>query len=163
MTMEILLLLEKGLWAGVAALGFGILFNVPVRTLFAIWVLGALGGLTKYFLMEIDLNIILASLAGASLVGILSIPLAHKIHSPPPMFSIPAVIPMVPGALAYKMMLGLMKISVHTNETGMDSVLIDTLQAGMKAGFILLALAVGVAVPMLVTRKESAKRIRIKM
>ena len=161
--MEILLLFEKGFWAGIAALGFGVLFNVPVRTLFAIWSMGALGGLTKYFLMDIDLNIILSSLVGASLVGIISIPLAHKIHSPPLIFSIPAVIPMVPGALAYKMMLGLMKISVHTTETGMDSVMVDTLQAGMKSMFILLSLAVGVAVPMLLTRKESAKRIRIKL
>jgi uncharacterized membrane protein YjjB (DUF3815 family) len=163
MVMEVLLLFEKAFWAGIAALGFGVLFNVPVRTLFAIWGMGALGGLTKYFLMEIVLNIILSSLVGASLVGIISIPLAHKIHSPPLIFSIPAVIPMVPGALAYKMMLGLMKISVHTTETGMDSVMVDTLQAGMKAMFILLSLAVGVAVPMLLTRKESAKRIRIKL
>jgi uncharacterized membrane protein YjjB (DUF3815 family) len=159
--MEILLLLEKGVWAGVAALGFGVLFNVPVRTLFAIWCLGAAGGLTKYFLLNVDMNIILSSLIGASLVGVLSIPLAHKIHSPPLIFSIPAVIPMVPGALAYKMMLGLMKISVHTTEAGMETVLVDTIQAGMKTIFILLSLAVGVAVPMLISRKESAKRIRI--
>jgi len=161
--MDIIQLLEKGFWAGIAALGFGALFNVPVRTLFAIFGMGALGGLTKYFLMDIDLNIILASLIGASLIGIISIPLAHKIHSPPLIFSIPAVIPMVPGALAYKMMIGLIQISVHNTEAAMDSVVIDTLQAGMKAMFILLSLAVGVAVPMLITRRESAKRIRIKL
>ena len=161
--MEIVILLEKGFWAGVAALGFGVLFNVPVRTIFAIWVLGLIGGLTKFLLLGNEFNIILASFAGASVVGILSIPLAHKIHSPPLIFSIPAVIPMVPGALAYRMMLGLMKIAVHTNESNMENVLTDTLQAGMKAMFILFSLAVGVAVPMLITRKESAKRIRIKI
>lgn len=159
--MEIILLLEKGIWAGFAALGFAILFNVPPRTLFAIWYLGALGGLAKYLMLDLNFNIILSSLIGASLVGILSIPLAHKIHSPPLIFSIPAVIPMIPGVLAYRMMLGLMKISVHTNETGMGEVLVGTIQNGMKTIFILLSLAVGVAVPMLLTRKESAKRIKI--
>ncbi len=160
---EAFLILEKGFWAGIAALGFGVLFNVPQRTLWAIAWIGALGSFVKFVLLEIDVNIIFASLAGASLVGIVSIPLAHEIHSPPLIFSIPAVIPMVPGALAYQMMIGLMKIAVHTTETGMEVVLTDTFQAAMKATFILLSLAVGVAVPMLVTRKESAKRIRIKI
>jgi len=159
--MEVLLLLEKGVWAGFAALGFAILFNVPPRTLFAIWYLGALGGITKFLMLDFNLNIILSSLVGASLVGVLSVPLAHKIHSPSLIFSIPAVIPMIPGVLAYRMILGLMKISVHSNELNMDGVLIDTIQNGMKAIFILLSLAVGVAVPMLITRKESVKRIRI--
>lgn len=159
--MEIFDLLEKGLWAGLAALGFAILFNVPPRTLFAIWCLGALGGIAKFWMIDLNLNIILSSLIGASLVGILSVPLAHKIHSPPLIFSIPAVIPMVPGVLAYRMMLGLMKISVHADNLNMDGVLIDTIQNGMKAIFILLSLAVGVAVPMLITRRESVKRIRI--
>jgi uncharacterized membrane protein YjjB (DUF3815 family) len=157
----ILFLFEKGIWAGVAALGFAVLFNVPARTLFAIWWIAALGGLIKFLLIHIGLNIILSSFAGASVIGVVSIPLAHKIHSPPLIFSIPAVIPMVPGVFAYQMMLGLMKIAAHTSETGMDIVLVETIQAAMKAMFILLALAVGVAVPMLVTRKESAKRIRI--
>jgi uncharacterized membrane protein YjjB (DUF3815 family) len=161
--MEIFDLLEKGLWAGLAALGFAILFNVPQRTLFAIWCLGALGGITKFWMLDLNLNIILSSLIGASLIGILSVPLAHKIHSPPLIFSIPSIIPMVPGVLAYRMILGLMKISVHTNEMDMDGVLVDTIQNGMKVIFILLSLAVGVAVPMLITRKESAKRIKIKI
>jgi uncharacterized membrane protein YjjB (DUF3815 family) len=159
--MEILLLLEKSVWAGFAALGFAILFNVPPRTLFAIWYLGALGGISKFLMLDLNLNIILSSLIGATVVGVLSVPLAHKINSPQLIFSIPAVITMVPGVLAYRMMLGLMKISVHTNDLNMDGVLIDTIQNGMKAIFILLSLAVGVAVPMLITRRESVKRIRI--
>jgi uncharacterized membrane protein YjjB (DUF3815 family) len=161
--MELLALLEKGIWAGFAVLGFAVLFNVPVRTLLAIWVLGLLGGLTKFVLMGADVNIIIASFLGASLIGILSIPLAHKIHSPPLIFSIPAVIPMVPGAFAYKMMLGFIKIASHTSEAGMEQVLTDTFQFGIKVMLILLSLSVGVAAPMLLTRKESAKRIRIKL
>lgn len=161
--MEVLEILEKGFWSGFAALGFAILFNVPVRTLFAIWCIGAIGGITKFLLLDFQFNIILASFIGASIIGILSIPLAHKIHSPPLIFSIPAVIPMVPGAIAYRMMLELIGIAIHTTETGMNEVLVDTLQNTLKVIFILLSLAVGVAVPMLITRKESAKRIKIKL
>lgn len=160
--MEIWGILEKGFWAGVAALGFAVLFNVPVRTLFSIWVLGALGGFAKFLVLDMGGNIILASLIGASLIGILSISIAHKVHSPPLIFSIPAVIPMVPGAFAYRMMLGLIEIAANVGEkAGMEDVLVDTVQNGLKVLFILLSLAVGVAVPMLITRKESAKRIKL--
>lgn len=159
--MEILSMLEKGFWAGVAAIGFAVLFNVPVRTLFAIWLLGAIGGFAKYLSIGFEINIILASLIGASLIGVLSISIAHKVHSPPMIFSIPAVIPMVPGIFAYRMMLGLIEIATHVGEAGMENVLVDTVQNGLKVLFILLSLAVGVAVPMLITRKESAKRIKL--
>ena len=156
----LLSLIEKSFWAGVAALGFAILFNVPVRTLFAIWSLGALGGLIKFLGLEFDLNIILASFLGASAIGIVSIAVAHKVHSPPLIFSIPAVIPMVPGAFAYRMMLGLIRITVGEGP-GLETTLIEVVQNGMMVAFILLSLAIGVAIPMLVTRKETAKKIKM--
>jgi uncharacterized membrane protein YjjB (DUF3815 family) len=155
-------LIEKGIWAGFAALGFAILFNVPVRTLFSIWLLGALGGLLKFSFLSLDINIILSSLAGATLIGVLSTPLSHKIHVPPMIFSIPAVIPMVPGAFAYRMMLGLINLSVSTSTDNLDVVLIETFQNGMKTILILLSLSVGVIAPMLITRKESVKQLRFR-
>lgn len=158
--MELLELFEKGIWAGLAAVGFAILFNVPLRTLFPVWILGALGGLAKYYCLSIELNIILASLVGASLIGVLSVPLAHKVHSPPMIFSIPAIIPMIPGAFAYRMMLGLISLSVSNPGTDLNMVLVDTFQNGIKTVLILLSLAVGVAVPMLITRKDSVKRMK---
>lgn len=161
--MEILKILENGVWAGFAALGFAILFNVPRRTLFAIWALGAIGGWIKFLFVGLDFNIILACFIGSTSIGIISIPLAHKIHSPPLIFSIPSIIPMIPGTFAYRMMLGLLKIATHTTETGMNEVLVDTAQYGINVMLILLSLSVGVSAPMLITRKESAKRIRIKL
>lgn len=68
---------EKGIWFGFAALGFAVLFNVPVRTLLFIFVIGALGGLMKTFLLLLGFNIIIASLGGAFLLGIISIYAAH--------------------------------------------------------------------------------------
>lgn len=159
--MDIFVILEPGIWSGVAALGFGVLFNVPPRSLLAIGLLGFVGGLTKFTALAFDINIILASLAGAFFIGVLSIPLAHKIHVPPLIFSIPAVIPMVPGTFAYRMMLGLMEISAHTDKTGMEVVLIDVVQNALKVVFILFALAVGIAGPMLITRKDSAKQMKL--
>lgn len=159
--MELIHLLEKGFWAGLAALGFAILFNVPQRTLLIIWALGALGGFTKFFLLGLEANIALSSLAGATLIGIFSVYAAHNKQAPPLVFSIPSVIPMVPGAFAYRMILGMMELVGTTSDSeNYLKTLAETTNNGLKAFFILIALSAGVAIPMLVTRKDSFKRIK---
>ncbi len=159
--MDWIAILGKGFWAGLAALGFAILFNVPQRTLLMIWAMGALGGLTKFALLTLDINIVLASLAGASLIGVLSVYAAHNKQAPPLVFSTPSVIPMVPGAFAYRMMLGCMELAgTPTNSQTYLQTLAETTNNGLKALFILIALSAGVAVPMLVTRKDTFKRIK---
>ena len=160
--MEWLLLSEKGLWFGCAAVGFAVLFNVPVRTLVSIFIMGALGGLTKVFMIRFAANPILATLSGAALVGFLSIAFAHKKHSPPPTFAIPAVIPMVPGILAYRMMLGLISLASITDPQVYSRVLSETVSNGLKVMLMLMSLAGGVMVPMLLARKESAKEISFR-
>jgi len=159
--MEWLSFFEKGIWFGLAALGFAILFNVPPRTLFIIWLLAALGGLTKLFMVHLGVSVLLASLSGASLIGILSIQAAHNKHAPPLVFSIPSVIPMVPGVYAYQAILGLITLAGNPAAANYAQTLSKTVSNGLNAVFILMALAVGVAIPMLITRKSSVKHIKI--
>lgn len=159
--MEWYVLLEKGLWFGLAAIGFAILFNVPVRTLLPIFIMGALGGLTKVIMLHYQVNVVACTLSGAILIGFLSIPIAHHRHAPPPIFAIPAVIPMVPGIFAYKMMLGLISLAGNIDKATYNEVLAQTVNNGLKVMFILVSLAAGVGLPMLITRKESAKDIKI--
>jgi uncharacterized membrane protein YjjB (DUF3815 family) len=160
--MEYLYLLEKCLWFGCAALGFGILFNVPVRALYIIFLLGAVGGITRTVLVNWNIGITLSSFAGASLIGILSIPAAHNKHAPPLVFSIPALIPMVPGVFAYRTMLDLIKLTTPLANDIYSSILNDMVSNGLKTVFILMTLAAGASIPMLVTRKSSAKQLKLK-
>jgi uncharacterized membrane protein YjjB (DUF3815 family) len=153
-------LLEKYFWFGVAAVGFAILFNVPKRSLPAIFLIAGLGGITKLLVVSAGASAIGATLAGATLIGFLSIPLAHRIHVPPFVFSIPAVIPMVPGTFAYRMMIGLVKLAGDIDPVTYNRILSETINSGLKVMLILMSLAGGVAIPMLITRKESAKNIR---
>jgi uncharacterized membrane protein YjjB (DUF3815 family) len=156
--MILLEILMKSFWSGIAAIGFAVLFNVPRRVIFSIWTLGVLGGLIKFTAMNFDIGIVFASFIGATAIGVASIKMAHMRHSPPLVFSIPSVIPMVPGFFAYKMMLGLIAL-IQIEETG-DYVqtLIQTVNNGTKMMFILISLGTGVAIPMLLTRKESIKK-----
>jgi len=125
--------------------------------------MGAAGGITKLMLMQFNIGIVIATFAGASLVGVLSVYAAHNKHAPPLVFSIPSVIPMIPGAFAYRMMLGLMQLSGTAVSTSTYyQTMAETMSNGLKTMFILMALAVGVAIPMLVSRKETIKKIRHK-
>ena len=155
MILEILI---KSFWAGIAAIGFAILFNVPRRTLLSIWILGAAGGAIKFSAMNFDFGIVLASFLAATLVGIASIQTAHIQKSPPLIFSIPAVIPMVPGFFAYKFMLGMIDLTSMVNTDTYLQTLIETVNNGAKMMFVLISLGTGVAIPMLLSRKESIKK-----
>ena len=160
--MEELLLLEKGMWFGTAAVGFAVLFNVPRRAIAPVFILGLLGGLSKTVLLQFETNVIVSTLAGATVIGFLSIPFAHKRHAPPPIFAIPAVIPMVPGIFAYRMMLGLINLAGTINPANYTQILSETINNGLKVMLILMSLAGGVGIPMLITRKDSAKDIRFR-
>ncbi|MEI8075374.1 MAG: threonine/serine exporter family protein [Bacteroidota bacterium] len=158
--MEWIIILSKAFWSGWAALGFGILFNVPPRTLLALWIGGAIGVFIKFSLLQMSVSVVLASFIGASAVGFLSIPIAHIRHVPPMIFAIPSVIPLIPGVFAYRTMLGLIKL---TGSIGADynTIISETINNGAKTLFIIMSLAIGVAIPMHVMRKESAKNIRL--
>jgi uncharacterized membrane protein YjjB (DUF3815 family) len=158
--MNWLELIEKGFWGGCAAVGFAVLFNVPARALWAVFFLGLVGCLTKFTLIGLEVHVVIAAFAGASLVGIFSIRAAHKKHAPPLIFAIPSVIPLVPGIFAYKTMLGIISLTDKVGDN-YNQVLAETINNGTKATFIIMALAVGVAIPNLITRKESAKEIDI--
>jgi uncharacterized membrane protein YjjB (DUF3815 family) len=157
--MILLEILIKSFWAGIAAIGFAILFNVPRRTLFPIWSLGAMGGLIKFTAMNYEMGIVFASFLGAVAIGIVAIRVADLWNCPPLVFSIPSVIPMVPGFFAYKFMLGMIALASMKNTNADVQTLIETVNNGAKMMFVLLSLGTGVAIPMLLTRKESFKKL----
>lgn len=147
-------------WFGFAALGFAVLFNVPPRALVAVWLLAVAGGFVKLVTLGLGLGPVTASLLGASTIGVLSIPAAHNRHAPPMVFSIAAVIPMVPGVFAYRTMIGLVQLTGEV-DSAYQQALSETINNGAKALFILMALAVGVALPNIVMRLDSAKQMKI--
>lgn len=159
--MIVLEILTKSFWAGLAAIGFAILFNVPRRVIFSIFALGAVGGLIKFTALEFNSGIVFASFLGATVIGIISIQMAHMRHSPPLVFSIPSVIPMIPGIFAYKMMLGMIALTSIENSDAYMQTLIETVNNGTRMMFVLISLGTGVAIPMLLTRKETIKKPKV--
>lgn len=160
--MEYVILLEKCIWLGMAAIGFAVLFNVPTRALGYIGVMGALGGIVKVMMIHQEVSVILGTLFGATLVGFLSIYFAHKTNCPPPVLAIPSVIPMIPGKFAYKMMIGLINLSGDLDPATYTYIMSETLNNGLKVMFILMSIAGGVGIPLLIARRDTAKGMRLK-
>ncbi|HEX5171134.1 MAG TPA: threonine/serine exporter family protein [Cyclobacteriaceae bacterium] len=156
-------ILAKAFWCGFASLGFGVLFNAPPRTLFAIWFGGFIAGFVKFGALQTipGSGVILGSFIAAVTVGIASIPVAHLRHVPPMIFAVPSVIPLIPGVFAYRTMLGLMKLT--GNITGEYSqVMAETVHNGVITLFVIMALSLGVTIPMHVMSRDSVKKIRWK-
>ena len=146
-------------WCGCAALGFGVLFSTPRAALVSVWLCGFVAGLIKFTMMgEMGTGMIFASWMAASAVGFASIPFAHQSHVPPLIVSIPAVIPLVPGSIAYRTMLGLIRF-IDTADSGL---LTKTIHNGSTALFVLLVLSVGLTLPMLLFRIESVKNVQVR-
>ncbi|MFV0565180.1 MAG: threonine/serine exporter family protein [Flavobacteriaceae bacterium] len=148
------------LWSIPVSIGFAMLFNTPRRALWAVGLLGALGFGIKTLMLGTVLpdQVILASLAGASAVGILGSYFAHRVHTPPIVFTVPAVINMIPGKFGYEFIIGILKI---VNDKGSSNIDFDyfmmVLNNGLKTAFILMSLAFGIIFPILIFNTKSVK------
>jgi uncharacterized membrane protein YjjB (DUF3815 family) len=68
--------------------------------------------------------------------------LARRFESPTAIFTVPAVIPMVPGTFAFRTMLGILEITTM-GVFGSTPVLVEASLNAVKTGLILAALAGG--------------------
>lgn len=153
-------LLEVSFWSGIAAIGFGILFNIPKKTIFTVFILGFVAGFIKFALTNVDIHIVLATFIAVLFVGLISMPIAHKIHHPPVVFCIPPTIPMIPGYFAYETVLSVMNFLFIETDPNKKVILIDAIFTnGFTMFFILISITVGISLPMLLLKKETVKHI----
>lgn len=142
----LMLLVSKAFWAAVAALGFAILFNVPKRDLPFAVLLSAAGYGVRTLLVELGVVLEGATLVGALVIGFTGYFWARYRHKPAILFTVPAVIPMIPGSFAFRTMLGVIELADLSTFAG-TPVLVETAVNATKTGLILIALATGITAP----------------
>lgn len=153
-----------GFFAAIAAIGFSIISNPPLRTLPYCALLAAVGHATRFLLISsAGMDIASASFSGAFLIGWLSLPFASIVKSPTTTLYIPALLPMVPGMFAYKTILAMHQFMTHLNDNDAASFYMnDFLKNGVTAFTILFGLAVGASLPTLILRRYSFSMTRNK-
>ena len=153
------LVVSKLIFGGITSLGFALMFNTPKRALWTVFLLGSIGYLIKYLLFqELEMNLILSIFVASCFVGISGMYFAHRTHTPPIIFMIPAVINMIPGLISYEFMMGMINwISCDKGQEPAVGEIIQTFSYGITTVFILFALAFGVAFPIIVFKSYTVK------
>lgn len=140
--------------------GFALLFETPKK---ALWIAGLLGGLghgIRFVFLQFDFGIVTSTLYGTVFIGILGIFCAHKIHTPPVVFTLPACITMIPGLYAYRTMLGCIRIYEAGTNTVSDRLLQETAYNFILTSSLLFCLAIGICIAALAFKKKSIKKVK---
>ncbi len=159
-TELIRLVLLDGLMAAIAAIGFAVISNPPRNAILVSAILAALGHGLRFFLIKSGLDISLATFVAATFIGLLSILFGRLIHCPAEVFSFPSLLPMIPGMFAYRTILSVIKFMQSTDVIKSQHFMLDFFHNGMTTLFILLALVVGVSLPILFFPKLSFSATR---
>ena len=142
------------------AIGFALLFETPRKALLIAGLLGGVGHCIRFVLLQLDYGLVASTLCGTVFIGLAGIYCAHRIHTPPVAFTLPACITMIPGLYAYRTMLGCIRIYEEGTDNEGSSLLQDTVYNFILTSSLLFCLAIGICIAALVFRKKSVKDIK---
>ncbi len=140
-------LLQDMILAAVPAVGFGMLFNVPTALLWHCAILGAIGHGLRWLLMHFGVPIDVATLVAASVISFIGVWQAQRVRAHPKVFTVAAVIPMIPGMPMFTCLIAIQQI--YQKGANPDLVA-EALNSGLKAAVLVAALAIGLAMPGLI-------------
>jgi uncharacterized membrane protein YjjP (DUF1212 family) len=131
-------------FSALAALGYALLFNVPARVAWACVLCGVASHSTRTLCVHLGIDIIAGTLIGALIVGFLAQGFARYFNAPAAAFAFPGVVAMVPGAYAFRAVLGSLEIA---HGTAAPALLAQTLALGLTVALMVAAIGVGIAAP----------------
>lgn len=138
-------------FAGLSTVCFALLFNVPVRHLWCCGLVGVIGWIVYWAMMQLQPSPVIASLVAVIPLSVSVRILAIVRKAPATLFLIPGIFPLVPGAgiyyTAYSFIMG-------------DSAAFA--QKGTETLKIAVAMAMGIAMVMSVPIKAAAARVQGK-
>lgn len=117
---------------------FGVITNVPRRTLLASGLTGALGWMVYIGLKNINFPLGFSNFMAALIIGCSSIFFSRKMKIPMLIFIVPSLVPLVPGGPSY---LAVRAFVLGNMSQGVDYVTIVVITAGsIAAGFMMTSL-----------------------
>jgi uncharacterized membrane protein YjjB (DUF3815 family) len=149
-------------WAGLAVLGFAMVFSVPRRTLPGIITLAIAAHLLRSFALEQGAALPLASFVAALFVGFTAAIVAPRTGQATSIYAFAPVIPLIPGTYMFEALSGLLELT--TGEVADPSAVVDTaIIDGAIATLTIVALAVGTIGPTLVAGRRIARIAHVEV
>lgn len=150
-------ILFDGVFAAVAAIGFGAISDPPVRAFPYIALLAAVGHALRFCLMSYaGIDIATASLCAAVVIGFGSLWLGRGIRCPMTVLYIPALLPMVPGIYAYKTVFALIMFLQSLNDPGQGLEYMQQFFLNATVSFsVIILLAAGATLPIFIFNRRA--------
>lgn len=155
-------IISDGLFAAVAAMGFGSISDPPMRAFKYIALLAAIGHAARYCLMTfLGVDIASASFVAAFIIGTGSVWAGKKVFCPMTVLYIPALLPMVPGTYAYKTVFSLIMFLQGISSPTQGSEYLQAMIFNGAVSFsVIFMLAVGATVPVFLLREKANSMTR---
>ncbi|WP_424768422.1 threonine/serine exporter family protein [Paenibacillus sp. sgz302251] len=141
------MIIEQLFTSFIASAAFGLIFNVPKRTLIHCGAVGMIGWLVYVSCIELSLDAIPATLIAAFVVTVISQLFSKLYKTPIIVFSVAGIIPLVPGGLAYDAMRNVV-------EDNYDSAVQLAVKAFMISGAIAIGLVFSEVVNQIIRKSE---------
>ncbi|MDQ7877423.1 threonine/serine exporter family protein [Microbacterium sp. QXD-8] len=131
--------------AAVAAASYPVYFSMPYRLIVWPVIVGAIAHGLRWWAMSVwGMNIVIGAFLACLLVGIVLAPVAHRLHIPFAGIGFAAVVSLVPGVFVFRAIDALDSLPFG----GADPQLLGGISDATTAGLIIIAMAVGLAIPM---------------
>jgi uncharacterized membrane protein YjjP (DUF1212 family) len=138
-----LTLVLRGVASFAGGCGFAVLYNSSTRTVLAVGVLALLGNELRLGLQDAATTQAVATFVGALVVGLFASLVHGRLREPRIALTVPGIIIMVPGSYAFQ---SVMLFSQGDAQGG--------LQAAVQAGFVVGAMALGLATARFITERK---------
>ncbi len=106
--------------------------------------------------MHLGVDVVSGTLIGALVVGFLAHGFARHFRAPAVAFAFPGVVAMIPGAFAFRVVIGGLQI-VGAAAASATVLVTETLALALSCFLMVAAIAVGIAAPLVLTKKGPTK------
>jgi uncharacterized membrane protein YjjP (DUF1212 family) len=133
--------------AGFAVAAYGTFFSMPWRTLPIPVLIGMAAHACRWIMISIvGVSVEMGAFVACLVVGIVVTPVADRIRMPFAAFAFASVVSLIPGVFIFRMAGGLAELATSGTQAPLG-LLIGTIEDGMTAALIILAMTVGLIVP----------------
>jgi uncharacterized membrane protein YjjP (DUF1212 family) len=147
---------EDALFSALAALGYAFLFNVPAHIAWACVVCGIASHTTRTLCLHQGIDMVSGTLIGALVVGLLAQGFARHFRASAVAFAFPGVVAMVPGAFAFRAVIGCLQL-VDAGAAAPPALVTETLALGVTCLLMVAAIAIGIAAPLTLFSPQQSK------
>ncbi len=142
--------------AGIAACGFGILFNTPVSVLAGCFICSFAARLVRETGIYAGVDPFFSLFLGMCIATIIAARIGRYAHVPEVLLSVIAGIPMVPGLAMIQGLQGLFTLA-HSGTLQQEQVLMYAVQQILFAGVAVLALVGGIIFPIIMIARKKMR------